>query len=509
MRRPLAFVFASVGLLAGCAASLPQVERTPSTAIAKPEETRIGRIAASKAAEHPGLSGFALIRQGRYAFASRIGFTRLAERTLDVQYYIWAADTTGRLLALKLHEAAERGVRVRVLVDDNNLQGRDEAVLALDAHPNIEVRVFNPFAHRDRHLFDFVSDLSRVNHRMHNKVMIVDGGLAIVGGRNIGDQYFGVDDKANFRDLDIAAAGPIVSDLSKSFDYFWNGEWSYPIAGLAGFTLDTEAAQVLLEGARAAVRDAPYPYPMEDDIATLGNSLDEMIASLTWARGLVVADDPAAIGATDDGVVAQAGVRHSETLRRELLIESAYFVPTKRALERYRALVARGVRVRVLTNSLASNDVSAAHAGYEKRRRELIKAGVEIHELRVDSSDLQREWSLASGRSQAGLHTKAMAFDGEALFVGSYNLDPRSANLNTEIGLYVESTALAAELKAFMDQGAAPANSWQVVIDEQGRLAWLATEDGVSLRESKEPSTGWFKRFSADIIKLLPVESQL
>jgi putative cardiolipin synthase len=235
-------VFLSVLLiLTGCATTLPtDVQRTPSTAFGNYNATSTGQLFEEAALEHPGKSGFAIIRKGRPAFTGRIAMTAMAEKTLDLQYYIWEPDTTGRILALRLVEAADRGVRVRILVDDNTLSGRDSPIAAVDAHPNIEIRIFNPFAHRGSRLFGFLTDLDRVNHRMHNKLVVVDNAFAIVGGRNIGDHYFGVQTEANFRDLDIAAAGPIVREVSGVFDRFWNGDWSYPISTLVDRTY-TEA----------------------------------------------------------------------------------------------------------------------------------------------------------------------------------------------------------------------------------------------------------------------------
>jgi putative cardiolipin synthase len=301
----------------------------------------------------------------------------------------------------------------------------------------------------------------------------------------------------------------VVQDLARSFDYFWNGEWSYPVTGL----VDDDAAVAQVESLQQVVdrqlAESPYPYPVDDDIANLADSLQELLADMTWAKAWVVADDPAAIGDTSPGIIAQSSLRRFERLQRELLIESAYFVPTDSGVTTLSNLVDRGVRVRVLTNSLASNDVVAAHAGYEKTRKDLLEAGIELYELRSDSGDLQQEWPVVGGESKAALHTKSLEFDGEAIFVGSFNLDPRSASINTEIGIYVESAELAAELKSFLDQGVDPENAYRVVLDSEGQLEWIAANNGTEIHFDKEPKTGWWQRFVADFIKLLPVESQL
>ena len=229
----ICFLLLLIGLLfTGCASVPRDYPRTSSTAFQDYQDTSVGQLFEEAAVQHPGESGFSIIRYGRPAFTARIELTELAEKSLDLQYYIWEADATGRILAERLIRAADRGVRVRILVDDINLAGRDAAVAAMDAHPNIEIRVFNPFANRDARVFDFAFDLDRVNHRMHNKIMVMDNAVAIVGGRNIGNHYFGVATDANFRDLDIAAAGPVVREISKVFDYFWNGDWAVPISAL-------------------------------------------------------------------------------------------------------------------------------------------------------------------------------------------------------------------------------------------------------------------------------------
>jgi putative cardiolipin synthase len=282
-------------LFAGCATVPTDYPRTESTAFQDYLDTSVGQVFEEAAQQHPGESGFAIIRYGRPAFTARIALVDLAEKTLDAQYYIWEPDATGRILAEHLMQAADRGVRVRLLIDDINLAGRDANVAAMDAHPNIETRVFNPFANRSARLFDFLTDLGRVNHRMHNKVMVMDNAVAIVGGRNIGNHYFGVATDANFRDLDIAAAGPVVREVSKVFDYFWNGDWAVPIAALA----DRPYTEADLRDTRNAtlkwLAENPYPYPLDQDVTELRSELRSIRDKFIWAPGKIVWDDPAAI----------------------------------------------------------------------------------------------------------------------------------------------------------------------------------------------------------------------
>ena len=434
--------------------------------------------------------------------------TELAEQSIDVQYYIWESDATGRILADRLVSAADRVVRVRALVDDNNLEGRDAIVAALDAHPNIEIRVFNPFANRDRHIFDFLVDLDRINHRMHNKLMVMDNAVAIIGGRNIGNHYFGVATDANFRDLDIATVGPLVRETSSVFDYFWNGSWSVPIAALVKRRYDKTDLQATIEAVRDRIAEEPYPYNLDQDVDDLTAALASIRERLIWATGLIVWDDPAeSTSHHREGKVAHALFDKVATVQNELLIESAYFVTRPRSVEVARQLQERGVRVRVLTNSLSSNDVVAAHAGYSKRRSDLIANGVEIHELRHDAGVVKQK--VFSGDSRAALHTKAIVFDRESVFIGSFNLDPRSSDLNTEAGLYVESPELARQVIAYMDEGVQPQSSYRVLLDKSGGLVWVTHRDGREVRYHHEPETTFGQRFLSGLIGLLPVEDQL
>jgi len=499
---------ALLALTSGCASVPTDYPRTTSNAFESHESTKIGAKFAEEAARHPGESGFAIVRRGRYAFTDRIAMTRLAEKSLDVQYYIWEPDATGRILAEHLVRAADRGVRVRLLVDDMNIAGRDAAIASLDAHPNIEIRIFNPFANRSSAIFDFLVDFDRVNHRMHNKIMVMDNTLVIVGGRNIGDHYFGVNTETNFRDLDIAAAGPVVRDVSRVFDRFWNSDWAVPIAAIA----DREYTQAdLLQTTtrmREKIANGNYPYSIDEDIATLTGQLATIKQNLAWAPGQIIWDDPDSIVAQGEekSVVAEALYKKLNKLQHELTIESAYFVVGKRGVKAIARLCDRGVKVRILTNSLASNDVIAAHAGHAEFRDDLLATCAEIYEIRPDAGVIHKQWE---GKSRAGLHTKALVFDRESVFIGSFNLDPRSATINTEAGLYVESPELAEQVLEYMDEGVQPEHSYQVKMDADGDLYWETIIDGATVRYDQEPESTFGQRFQSKLIELLPVESQL
>jgi cardiolipin synthase C len=498
-------------VLTGCAAGpRPDYPRTASTAFEDYASTRLGRFFGPAADQHPGLSGFSLLSQGREAFITRLALADLAERSLDMQYYIWDGDTTGRIILDHVLKAADRGVRVRLLIDDPYYKANDSVIAALDAHPNVEIRLFNSLTNRSWSALDFITDFGRVNRRMHNKLMVADNAAAIVGGRNIGDIYYGVNTTANYRDLDVLAVGPVVRDLSGVFDRYWNSASTVPIGAIvnrAYGTADLNAIRVRLHQEIAA---ADYPYPIDQDLDELAARGAELRDNLVWAHGRIIADDPESIarGEDSDDVVEFIRWRVAQ-LKEELLIESPYFVLPAGAQATVKALNERNVRVRVLTNSLASNDVLPAQAGYAKTRKQLLENGMELYELRPDTDAFRPGWSLLSKGSRAALHNKAMVFDREAVFIGSFNLDPRSAWINTEAGLYIESPELAERLVAYMATGVVPANSYHVLLDPHGEVVWETVTDGQTVRYQDEPDTSFSRRFVTDLWKVLPIESQL
>jgi putative cardiolipin synthase len=503
-------VTATLGaLLAACdPTAQEEIVRNPSTAFSDHESTAIGKSISELAREHPGESGFEIIRYGRQAFTARIALTDLAERSLDVQYYIWQDDPTGRIFAERLVRAADRGVRVRVLLDDININGRDAQLVALNAHPNIEIRLFNPFAHRSSRALDFLFDMGRVNHRMHNKVMVMDNAIALVGGRNIGDHYFQVDKDSNFRDLDIVTIGPLVRDISNVFDRFWNGEWSVPVEAIGKQAATLEDMRDAVSRMRERISSDAYPHPLELDVEDLRENLDTIINDVAWAPGKVVWDDPSKIFQKGEpGAIHEALHGRLEKLEHDLFIESAYFVMRDRGIEVARQLEERGVRVRVLTNSLMANDVLAAHAGYAKRRKPLVEAGVELYELRPDPGPVDQK--IISVKARSALHTKAVVFDAQDVFIGSYNLDPRSAAINTEAGLYVQSPKIAADVIDYMNEGIDPHNAYRVTLDDDGDLKWMIELDGQQIEYHTDPKSSWWQRLLVWFIELLPVENQL
>jgi putative cardiolipin synthase len=507
VRRGHALLAAAVLLIVSCATVPTGYPRTESTAFQLHETTRLGKEFADLAAQHPGESGLAIIRHGRPAFTFRVLLADLAEKTLDVQYFLWDSDATGRILGDHLIRAADRGVRVRVLIDDVNIKDRDAGIAALDAHPNVEIRLFNPFAHRGQHRLGFLVDFDRVNHRMHNKLMVMDNALAVVGGRNMGDAYFEVDPRANFRDLDMAAAGPVVRDLSNVFDRFWNGEWSVPIAALVDRPYGEDDLRAHVQRVRELIAKGDYPHPLGQDMDAFKSLLSSIIRDFVWAPAHAVYDDPASSRDPSRRVMHTLLFQRFERLQNELMIESAYFIPLDRGVAKLKELVDRGVRVRVLTNSLASNDVIAAFAGYSKRREAMVRGGIELYELRPEPGPVRKRLFGSGGK--AGLHTKAIVFDRTDVFIGSFNLDARSSAINTEAGLYVQSPALAAQVIAFMNDGVDPDTSFRLQLDTTGKLSWVADDEGTPLRYDNDPLATFLQRFLSGFIRLLPVDSQL
>jgi len=508
--RVRALTFLSLLMLNGCAGVPKDYPRSPSSALPDYASTAIGAYLAKAAASHPDQSGFAMLGDGRRAMTSRIAMSDLAEKTLDLQYFIWDEDATGQILAERLVRAADRGVRVRVLLDDLNLKGhRDAVIVALDAHPNIEVRLFNPFANRSWKLMGFLTDFSRVNHRMHNKLFVMDNAVAIVGGRNIGNHYFDVHQVVNFRDMDVVAGGPVVREASSVFDHFWNGPWAVPITALVKQPATVDDLRVATQTVLERLAKEPHPYPVDGDVANLKSELGNLLQRFIWAPGHMIFDDPNEIKEYGRTVTMTEGFyRRIDRVESELLIEVPYFVVRDRGLAAVDGMRARGVHVRVLTNSLASNDVLAAHAGHAAKRKQLVAAGVELYELRSDPA-VEKESFRLSGSSRSSLHCKAFVFDRKDVFIGSLNLDPRSGDINTEAGLYVESPELAAQVITHMDDGVLPQNSYRVLLDADNHLYWVTETDGKAERFDHDPNSTLWQRIKSRIIQMLPVRDQI
>ncbi|NHZ33551.1 phospholipase D family protein [Massilia rubra] len=494
--------------LGGCA-GLPALDgRTPSHYLAADSVTPATRLDTALAplnAAHPGMSGLYSLANGRDAFAARAMLANAAERSLDVQYYIWRNDTTGMLMLNALRAAASRGVRVRLLLDDNNTQGLDPLLAALDAEPNIEVRLFNPFVMRAHRALGYLSDFSRLNRRMHNKSFTADNAATIIGGRNIGDEYFGAAGSLLFIDLDVMAVGPVVDAVSRDFDRYWNSRSAYPVGLLvaqagAGAPPDAQAGQ----GAAAldyvaAVRASPF--------------VEQLVARtlpFEWANTTLVSDDP-------DKVLGTEAPETKVTYQLQRLLGdpgetvdlvSPYFVPGKTWAANFAAMAARGMDVHILTNSLEATDVAAVHAGYAKWRKPLLEAGVTLYELhRGVGSERAPEGAKGGklGSSASSLHAKTFSVDRKRVFIGSFNFDPRSADLNTEMGFVIDSPSMATRMATILREQV-PARAYRVRLAPDGALYWTERVGDTEIRHDTEPGTGFWKRAAVGVLSLLPID---
>ncbi|WP_367401646.1 phospholipase D family protein [Geoalkalibacter halelectricus] len=497
------------GLVAGCA--LPTLDhRTHSTAISHEQAsaTRLGLAVEPQVTAHPGKSGVHSLQDPHEAFAARVFLAKTADRTLDVQYYIWRGDMTGTLLLEALHAAADRGVRVRLLLDDNGTTGLDEELSALDSHPYIEVRLFNPFVVRRPKWLGFVTDFSRANRRMHNKSFTADNLVTIVGGRNIGDAYFGAGDGLLFIDLDVFAIGPVVGCVSDDFDRYWVSQSSYPAARILPPVREDRLNQLAAKASRVERDPQAFNYVNAVRRASSVAGLMTGDLELSWSNVTMVSDDPAkglGLAEPEDLLIRQLGEILGEPARDVELV-SPYFVPTAAGVAAFSALSERGVRVRVLTNSLEATDVAAVHAGYAKRRKALLKSGVELYEIRRRTSEVERGKSAGPlGSSASSLHAKTFSVDRERVFVGSFNFDPRSSNLNTELGFIIDSPELAQQIDEVFDQKI-QSHSYEVRLSEKGRLYWLEQQGDTQVRHDSEPRAGLWRRSGVFLLSLLPIE---
>jgi len=479
-----------------------------------PLDTRLARACAPLVQAHPGRSGVVALPDGRDAFAARALLADAAERTLDVRYYIWHRDMSGTLLCAALRRAAERSVRVRLLLDDNNTAGLDAVLAALDAHPNIEVRLFNPFKVRRWRLLGYLTDFQRLNRRMHNKSFTADNQATIIGGRNVGDEYFDAGQAPWFVDLDVLAIGPVVTEVSRDFDRYWASASAIPAARVLPRATSASLAAVAAEAGRvehdpaaAAYIEALASSPFVRDLLTRRLTFD-------WSPTRMVSDDPAkGLGrAPEDALLWHRLTESIGAPLRALRLVSPYFVPGRAGVEALAAIARRGVEIAVLTNALEATDVAVVHAGYAKRRKALLAAGIRLFELKRGPSrspTKQVEWtgrSLGgSGSSASSLHAKTFAVDRSRVFIGSFNFDPRSARLNTEMGFVIDSPTLAdAIAERFADE--VPTRAYQVGLGDTGQLYWIDRRDGVDVVHHQEPGAGVWRRLAVALLSLLPIE---
>ncbi|WP_020069355.1 phospholipase D family protein [Paraburkholderia caledonica] len=516
--------------LTACATKPPATafDRPVTHALSPTENTPLRAALEPLEAAHPGESGFRVLSSGTDALQMRIALARAATKTLDMQYYIANEDTTGKLLLGAALYAADHGVRVRMLVDDLNFKDIDRIMAGLNSHSNIEIRVFNPFGSAREGVFERTTNVfTQIGHftrRMHNKAMIADNQLAIVGGRNLGDEYFNASEVLQFRDIDVLAAGPITADVSASFDDYWNSSVAYPLGVLNKQKFDREELDQTRDDLRKHWRTNADPYNAKPLNATpLATQIAGKQLGLTWAQAEFKADQPEKIESPSPDYVSPPMKRLGELMKdahKDFLVVSPYFVPHDAGVTALGALTHRGVRVAILTNSLAATDAVAVQAGYSPFRVPLLQQGVELYEFKPRQDTPTA--GIAGSRSRASLHAKTYVIDRRILVIGSMNLDPRSAHLNTELALVIHSPELAAQVADIFATATAPERSYRVTLADGAQLAylrsigaplsplvWTDVEDGTRRTYIFDPQAGLYRNALTGLFSLLPVNAEL
>ena len=458
-------------------------------------------------------SGFHLLSDNTDAFVARFALATLAEKTLDIQYYIMHSDASGQYLGYAILSAADRGVKVRILVDDINLSGRDSRFKMLSQHENIQIRIFNPLSNRDwfRHI-ELLINLKRAGRRMHNKAFIADNASAIIGGRNIGDEYFDARKNLNFVDLDLLTIGPVVNDITSSFNDYWHSHWATPIEKISKTKVARKQLLKLrrnLKDKWHRARDTEYFQSLKH--ADFTQKIINRQIDFIWAEARLFYDRPEKLCKDKPEHTTHIGPQvmpYFNRAKKELLVATPYFVPGKRGTQWFNEKKKNGVDIKILTNSLAATDVTAVHAGYKKYRKQLLAAGISLFELKPTAKSLlSKTGKILEGSKQASLHAKYMVVDRRYVFIGSANLDPRSGLLNTEIGIMIDSPQLAEKTIELFNRSASLENSYQLQLDN--KLSWLTRKGDKEIRFFQEPEVGFFRKLAVFVISLLPIENLL
>jgi putative cardiolipin synthase len=495
--------------LAGCAPQLtkgefePQYSQPPASGV--PIWQAVDRAAAGKAPDW-----FVPVNTGPEALRWRLALIDSATEHLDAKYFIWSHDHTGSLMLGRILEAADRGVQVRLLVDDVLLSSSTDEWIAAKAHPNIRIRIFNPFAKRAEgpigRFIENLNDFARVNHRMHNKALIVDGQIAIMGGRNVADEYHGFGDDANFRDFDVLAGGEVIGKIAAAYDRFWNSGWAYPADQVQDDPM-TENAHVQLR-VKLAELDSPLSPWLEKHSEERHDWTRELVMAVEGAfagEAVVLADSPDAQDVEGEHLVSRQLVAAAERAQDELLLLTPYLIPSDHVMGTFETLDARDVDVRILTNSINTNNHTSAHAAYAHHREAILDAGADLHEFRVDAVDRERYEAQGYRAERFTMHAKLVIIDRRHVFVGTFNTDPRSMFINTEIGLLIDSPDLAGRIHELVQHDFAPRNAWRVERADDGRLRWT---DGDQTLDREPAASGWL-RFKIWALGLFPMEHQL
>lgn len=504
-------------LVVSSCASLPENnQQVPSYVlpISETSNTRLANGFLNKKvnfSEHPKDTGIYLLGSGHDAFVARAVLANQADKTLDVQYYLYHGDLSGKILMAQLLAAADRGVRVRLLVDDMDLADRDFSIAMVDAHENFEIRIWNPFIRGSNRTAQFVTRFGSVTRRMHNKSFTADNQVAIVGGRNIGNEYFGADPDVTFGDLDAALVGEAVKKVSESFDQYWNHSLAYPITTLySNLINEDQALQKRKEFDAYIESQKTSEYSRMLANSNLAKKILRSEVEYSWARADIFSDSPDKTEADRDREDLHLITRLGPYLlgaKKELVIVSPYFVPGEQGTKTLTDLVEQGVEVKVLTNSLASNDVEVVHAGYSKYRKDLLKGGVQLFEMSSTLKDIEGPSEKRFGMSKSSLHAKYFSIDRQKAFIGSLNLDPRSVVENTEIGVMIYDETISRGIAEHFDENIMDIAFRLEIVD--GDIVWQQkTEDGVVTLYT-EPNTGFWQRFKVGFMSFLPGESQL
>lgn len=507
------FVLALIVALSACATTTvaPYVRPAPEHALPPQPDGSFSDLESAVHAEYgPDVSGFQLLDRNEDGLRWRLALIDSARHSIDVQYYLWYGDAAGRILAKRLLDAADRGVKVRMLVDDLNtlisdagtVTLRDKVAAWMDSHPNVELRLFNPWSNRDvvARAGEGLTDFERINQRMHNKAMVVDNRAVILGGRNVGDEYMGLNAEFNFHDLDVLGIGTVARQTSTIFDLYWNSEWVMPVSALGIYVSaaeQNEARRQLLKQLSQTTSLSNFPIPPQ----TWSAELAGLRATMHIGTSQVYSDLP------KPGVVEHVMLEHIQEMmtrsQSELLIVNAYIIPADRGITALQKLASRGVVIKVLTNSLASHDVPAVNSHYKQWRKPILETGTELFEMRHDA-EIQ---SLISDTPPTragflGLHSKAMVIDREQVYIGSMNYDPRSAQINTEMGVFIESRGLGEALARLIERDMLPTNSWRVELDADGGLRWVNDTEIVTI----QPARDWWQRVEDVFFMSVPKE---
>ena len=514
-------IYCSIAITVTGCNTLPKhkIESIPETALqVDTAQTTLAQIIQPLQEQHPDLTGYLVLFEPLEALATRLSLIDKAEKRLDLQYYIWDNDKVGSLALHALIRAADRGVKIRLLIDDNNAKSTEGIFLALAQHPNIEVKLFNPYRFRKYRALDMILDLKRINRRMHNKSFIADHQVALIGGRNMTNQYYNVSDNYQFSDVDVMLVGTAVKDISHSFDEYWNHEYAYKVQEVvkqSAHRLSYDSLKQQLDEHYKRITVQNYL-----DLTSNSQAIDSLMSRnipLDWVKAEVVKDSP-------DKIKSKAKkkehlnfqlIQQLEQPEKNVDLISAYFVPEKKGAKMLTDLAEDGIKVRVLTNSFKANDVAVVHAFYGKYRQDLLEHGVQLYEFlpALDKNDLDRHTEALAkkakvnlkGLSRSSLHAKLMALDEKQVFIGSFNFDPRSAYLNTEIGVLLNSPPLARAVHTTMDENLSK-YAYKLVLDANKKITWQRQTPQGPVIYTKEPRMKWWQRAGIKMLSWLPIE---